>query len=264
MRYSASIAAVNRSFFRISGTRTEFRIVPSALVPIALHQPAGAAGRLDLLPGRPRERVRGHRQLLLQLALAEDLHRDALAGGEPAGPERLRGDAVTLAEAGLEVAQVDRLGVRPELLERHRLLHVRPAQLAQPHVDRHLPALGAWPGLVAAARAGPLLPPARRLPHARALAAAHALAAMARPRRGLQVVEPDLLGHQSSTFTRCWTAWTAPRTVGSSGRSPVRPIRPSPRARRVSRWRGLAPFDDRRCVIRSFFAATSGRLRGDR
>ena len=48
-------------------------------------------------------------------------------------------------EARLEVGEVDRLRVRPELLERHRLLHVRAAQLAHPHVDRVLAALVARP-----------------------------------------------------------------------------------------------------------------------
>jgi len=42
---------------------------------------------------------------------------------------------VTGLKASLEVEQVDRLGVGPEGLERHRLLHVRTAQLAHPHVD---------------------------------------------------------------------------------------------------------------------------------
>src|SRR5437763_9024595 len=233
------------SFFRISGTRTEFRIVPRALVPIGLHDRAGAAGRLDLLAGRLRERVRAHGELLAQLALAEDLDRDAAAGGQPAGAQARRGHLVPRLEARVQVAQVDRLRVRSELLERHRLLHVRPTQLAQPHVDRHLPALGTRPRLVTAAGAGALLPPARGLAQARALAAAHALLAVARPRGGPQVVQPDLLGHQSSTFTRCCTAWIAPRTVGSSGGSTVRPMRPSPSDRSVPRWRGLAPFEDR-------------------
>ena len=44
-------------------------------------------------------------------------------------------------EALLEVGEVDRLRLGPEVLERHRLLHVRAAQLSHPHVDRVLPAL---------------------------------------------------------------------------------------------------------------------------
>ena len=61
-------------------------------------------------------------------------------------PAARSASSVTSAPASkraLEVRDVDRLGVRAERLERHRLLLVRPAQLAHPHVDRHLPALEA-------------------------------------------------------------------------------------------------------------------------
>src|SRR2546423_1017245 len=114
---------------------------------------------------------------------------------EAARDQRVRRDAVAVAEARLEVAQVHRLGVGAEVLERHRLLHVRPAQLAQPHVDRHLAALGARARLEAAPGAGALLAATGGLADAGALAAADALLAMPRARRRLQVVEPDLLWH---------------------------------------------------------------------
>src|SRR3712207_6889325 len=57
------------------------------------------------------------------------------------------------SEAGLELGEVDRLRVRPERLERHRHLLVRPAELAHPHVERVLAALERRPVLRARARA---------------------------------------------------------------------------------------------------------------
>src|SRR4051794_24107287 len=115
---------------------------------------AGPAGALDLLPRRLREAVRVDRELLRQIALAEDLHGDVLARGQARGLEAVRSDLGAVVEARVEVAQVHRLRVgAAELLERHRLLHVRAAQLAHPHVDRHLAALGVRPALRARARA---------------------------------------------------------------------------------------------------------------
>src|SRR5204862_5310673 len=104
----------------------------------------------------------------------------------------------------VEVAQVDRLRVRAaELLERHRLLHVRAAQLAHPHVNRVLAALEVDLLLRARARARALLAATGGLAHAGALAAADPLLAVARAWVRLQVVEPDLFGgrlvsHRSS------------------------------------------------------------------
>src|SRR6266480_1216561 len=156
-------------------------MVASALLPpIALQNRAGAAGGLDLLARRPGEPVRADSELLLDLALAEDLHRHAAPRGQAAPRERGGRHLVAFAEAGLEVAQVHRLGVRTEVLERHRLLHARTPQLAHPHVDRHLAALGARAALAPAARAGALLTAARGLAEAGALAAAHALSGAAR------------------------------------------------------------------------------------
>src|SRR5204862_7710484 len=104
-------------------------------------------------------------------ALSEDLHWDTLAGGQAGRAQGVGGDLGAVVEAGVEVAQVHRLRVRAAvLLERHRLLHVRTAQLAHPHVDRHLAALGVRAALRARARAGALLAAAGGLADARALA----------------------------------------------------------------------------------------------
>ena len=68
---------------------------------------AGAAGRLDLLPGGGAETVGLDRQLLGDLAPGEDLDRVG-ARRQPA-PERLRGDLGAGVEARLEIGEVDRL-----------------------------------------------------------------------------------------------------------------------------------------------------------
>src|SRR4051812_18149865 len=226
--------------------RTELTSVPiTAAAPLVLYEGAGAAGALDLLPRALREAVCAHGQLLRELADAEDLDRHVLARREPALGERRRRDLGTVVEARVEVAQVHGLRVRAaELLERHRLLHRRTAQLAQAHVERHLAALEVHGVAVARACAPALVPAARGLPRARALAAADALLAVARALRGLKRMETDLVRHYSSTLTRWRTVWMAPRTVGSSGRSVERPILPRPSVRKVSRWRGFAPFED--------------------
>src|SRR3954454_1115694 len=135
-----------------------------------------------------------HRELLGDVALSQDLDGHALAGGQAGAGQRGRSDLGAVVEALLEVAQVHRLGLRAtELLERHRLLYVGAAQLAHPHVDRHLAALEVDRLAVARARAGALVTAARGLAEARALAAAHALAALARAGGRLEVVHADRL-----------------------------------------------------------------------
>src|SRR5437588_2905348 len=230
---------------------------------LALDDRAGSARALDLLARGLGEAVRAHGELLGELPLPEDLHGDALPRGETARGEGHGRDLVAVAEARVEVAEVNRLGMRTELLERHRLLHVRAAQLAEPHVDRHLPTLGCRPRPVAAAGARAVLAPAGCLSDARALAAADALLGVPRTGRGLEAVQADLLAHQRSTFTRWLTVAIAPRTAGSSGRSTLRPMRPSPSVRNVSRCFGFAPLTERSWVIRSL-SAISRRLRGHR
>src|SRR5205085_9089804 len=128
--------------------------------PLIRDDRASPAGRLDLLARGLRESVCRHGELLADVALAEDLDRDPLPRGEPARLEGVGRHLVAVGETLVEVAQIDRLRVRAEALERHRLLHVRPAQLAHTHVDRHLAALGAGPGLEAAAGTRAVLPPA--------------------------------------------------------------------------------------------------------
>src|SRR2546430_7322916 len=154
---------------------------------------AGAARGIDPLARGCAEGVRVHGQRLAQLALGEDLHRDALALGQAVRPERVGRDLGAGVEALLECRQVHRLGVGAEGLERHRLLHVRPAQLAHPHVDRVLAALETGPPLAAGARAGALLAAARGLAAARALAAADALARTPAAAGRLDGVQPDPL-----------------------------------------------------------------------
>jgi hypothetical protein len=70
---------------------------------------------------------------------------------------------------------------------------VRAAQLAHPHVQRHLAALEARALLGARAGAVALLAAAGRLAGARALAAPDALARLARAGGGLEVVQADRL-----------------------------------------------------------------------
>src|SRR5579884_787581 len=281
-RYRNSMAAVNRTLLRISPILNAPRIVEitgSALRRLGAHGRrgdhylAGAAGGLDLGLRRLGEGVGMHGQRLGQLALGQDLDRDALAGREPLGLHRLERDRGAGVEASLEIQQVDRLGVRAEGLERHRLLHVRAAQLAHPHVDRVLAALEAGAPLGARARAPALLATARGLARARALAAADPLARAARPGRRLEVVQPDALvrlAHRrpspssppgelatesapagSATSTRWRTLWTMPRICGVSSCSTVCPILRRPSERRVSSWRLSQPLRDLRWVTRS-------------
>src|SRR5204863_1957341 len=136
------------------------------------------------------------------LAPAEHLDR-MLALRQAGGPQRLRVHLGARVETLLEIGQVDRLRVRPELLERHRHLLVRAAQLAHPHVDRVLPALVIALVLRARARAGALVAAARGLALARAFAAAEPLAGVRRARLRADRVQADVLGiepaHQSLT-----------------------------------------------------------------
>src|ERR687895_1059675 len=207
----------------MSATRKALRIVEitgtSGLD--ALERPARG---LDALASGLGERVGVHGELLGQLAARQDLDRDVLAGAQAGAAQGVEIDGRAVLEPRLQVGQVDRLGVRPERLERHRHLLVRAAQLAHPHVDRVLAALEAGAPLGARAGAVALVPAAGGLAIARALAAADALARTPRPGGGLEVVQADellgVLGHHfSSTVTRGRTAWTMPRTCGASSRS---------------------------------------------
>ena len=125
---------------------------------------------------------------------------------------RLRRHLGAGVEALLEVGEVDRLGLGAEVLERHRLLHVRAAQLSHPHVDRVLPALVAGLALAPEREPAPLWPRPEVLPRPRALAAADPLARPCASRAsasGCAARSPRSaarLSHQpSSTSTRCET-----------------------------------------------------------
>src|SRR5215210_1392205 len=188
--------AVKASFFLISGTLNAFRKVLS--IRLLLDQLTGAARGLDLLASRLREGVGVHGERLREVALPEDLDRHLAARGEVLLAQGVRGHLGPLVEASLEVPQVHRLGLRAELLERHRFLHVRAAQLAHPHVDRRLPTLEVDLPLRARARARALVAAAGGLAIAGALAAPDALARLARARGGLQGVQSDAFTHRLS------------------------------------------------------------------
>jgi hypothetical protein len=119
-------------------------------------------------------------QRLGELTTAEDLDRDVAPGGEARGLQGGRVDRGAGVEARLEVLEVHGLRVRPERLEGHRHLLVRPTELAHPHVDRVLAALEAGPVLGAGARTRALVAASGRLAVPRAVAAPDALAVLAR------------------------------------------------------------------------------------
>src|SRR4051794_3956988 len=215
-----------------------------ALPGLGLDELAGAARGLDLLASGLGEAVRVDGQRLRELAAAQHLDRDALAGREAGAAHGVQVDRGAVVEAGLEVREVDRLRVRPEHLERHRHLLVRAAQLAHAHVDRVLAALEACAALGAGARAVALLATTGGLARARPLAAPDALAVAPGARGRLEGVEADLFAHFSSTVTRWRTAWTMPRSCGESGRCTDLPMPRRPSERSVSRCLPLAPLDD--------------------
>src|SRR5215204_2925498 len=106
-RYSASSAAVNASFFRISGTLNELRMVESTAAPrgLGVDDLAGAAGGLDLLAGGLGESVGVHGERLGQLTAAEHLDRDPLAGRQAGAAQRVEIDRGAAFEARLEVIE---------------------------------------------------------------------------------------------------------------------------------------------------------------
>ena len=246
---------MNSSFLRMSWTLKALRIVCS----ISRDLLGGAAGALDLLLRAGAEGVGPDGELGLDLAGAEDLDRVA-ALGQAGLAEGLGGHLVARLEALIEVADVDRLGPRAELLEGHRHLVVRAAQLPHPHVDRGLAALVGDLALRAGAGAGSLVAPARGLAETAALAAAQALARGARALGRAQVVETHRLvglrfvlllvgAHFDSppTSTRCSTARIWPWRFGESGKLDSLPIRPSFSERSAARWSGEAPLAERTC-----------------
>src|SRR3954471_16851512 len=177
----------------MSATRNAFRNVRST--GLLLQQLAGSARGFDLLAGCLREPVRVHGEALAELAAAEHLDGHGAASGQAGLAQRLGGDLGAGVEARLEVGQVHGLSAGAELLERHRLLHRRAAQLAHPHVDRGLAALEAHALARAASRTRALVAAPGRLAHARAVAAPDALALLARALVGPKRMEADLLSH---------------------------------------------------------------------
>src|SRR5262245_10023556 len=272
------MAAVNAIFLRMSATWKALRIVESmawdsrtgarALArgprwpiaradssgcPLARRAAPARGSALDELAGAPRgldalaragaERVGVDGQRLAQLSSGEHLHRHARPGPQAARAQEIQRDLGARVEAAVERGDVHGLRAGAERLERHRLLHVGPAQLSHARVDRHLTALQTNPPLGARARAGTLLAASRGLARARALAAAHALARTPAPRRGGQIVQADALGlggiragHLASlTSTRWRTAWSIPRACSQSRICTLCPMRRRPSERSVSR-----------------------------
>src|SRR5581483_6245016 len=183
---------VNRTLLRISPILNAPRIV-EITSPLLLYDLARPACRFDLLARGPAEAVGVDCERLGDRALGQDLHRHRFAGGKTLGPQLVQGDRGARLKARLEIDEIDRLGLGPERLERHRLLHMRTAQLAHPHVNRVLAALEPVSLLGARARAPAFLAAAGGLAGARALAAANALARAARARSGTEVMKADSL-----------------------------------------------------------------------
>ena len=215
---------MKRSFLRISWTLKALRIVWSTQDSSA--SAAGAAAITSQLP--PAASIFSFAAALKACARTVSFFEISPLARTLTGWRRLarpasRSDSgrhlVARLEASLQVGDVDRLGPRPELLEGHRHLLVRAAQLAHPHVDRVLAALVGGLALVAGAGAGALVAAARGLAVAGALAAADALARAARA--GRPAVQADVAARRSSpqpplTSTRCSTTRIMPRSCGVS------------------------------------------------
>src|SRR5215211_1803399 len=92
-RYRIKSTAVNMSFRRSSGTR---HALPKALSISPLQCLDAPAGRLDLLPGRPRERVRPHLDGARDLPNPEDLDQRLFLPQQPCGLHLLDADGVAL------------------------------------------------------------------------------------------------------------------------------------------------------------------------
>src|ERR1700689_3946257 len=90
-----------------------------------LHHHTRAAGRLDALARAGAEGMGVDGELLVQLALGEDLDGNALAGAQALALHQLDRHLGAGLETFLQRADVDRLSVRAEGLEGNLLLHVR-------------------------------------------------------------------------------------------------------------------------------------------
>src|SRR5438874_171550 len=109
------------------GVNTLFAVLGAALHVLGLallrlaQERQGAAGALDLLAGRFGGGVHGDRERLRQLAVREQLDVLAQRTDQALLLQRLGRHLVAGGELRLEVADVDRLGVRAERADRHRV-----------------------------------------------------------------------------------------------------------------------------------------------
>ncbi len=179
-----------------------------------LQQRQGAAGRLDLLARGRRSGVHGDRERRRQLADPEQLHVLANRADQALRLQRLGRDLLAGLEA-VEVADVHRLGVRPERPDRHRVARGAAAELREPHRERHLAAFEAGPHHV---RPGARLLALDAAARVAALAGAHAAAdalAVAPGLRRAEIGQVQLGAHEiSSTFTRWRTLRSMPAIDG--------------------------------------------------
>src|SRR5680860_464583 len=170
-----------------------------------------SATLVDLGPGGAGEGVRRHRQLLRQLAVAQDLDRRVATPDQTALAQCGGGDLVAIGEGRVEPCDVDR-GVLDAVAG------AEPRELGQATLQRHLAALEA--GRRAPARAGALGAAASGLALAGGLATTLAGFGLVCPGGGLQMV--DLHGCSSSCGPVCGSTTfssdaAAPGTVGASG-----------------------------------------------
>src|SRR5947207_10707561 len=150
-RNTAMIRSVKRILLRRSGTLkalTKALSTARPSYPRSADDFGRASGTFDLLPRRPRERMRANGERLVDVAAGEHLHRAALPD-EPVLQQRVGRDLAGLVVLGqhLDVHHGELLAVG--VLE--------PLQLRQATLEGHLPALE--PGGNALPRAGPLRSP---------------------------------------------------------------------------------------------------------
>jgi len=133
------------------------------------------------------KRVSAHGQCHCDLAAAQDLDGRAGVLDDALGDERLGSDFGSGLEGVGQPADVDRHAVRAKRPDRHALLGVGPAQLAEPHVERHLAALVAGPYAAAGPGVEALVATAGGLALAAALAAPEPLGVLRRAGVGLEI-----------------------------------------------------------------------------
>src|SRR5674476_325561 len=191
----ASAPAEKRTFVRRSGifqaltSDCQSLLFTAAIPPRRSEELGFAAGRLDLVHGAARVHRHAHVEGLVEVAAAEDLDGRARVLHDALGHEGLGRDLVARRERLRQAADVDRHRIGTERADRHALLHVRAAQLAEPHVERRLPALVARAHAAAGAGVVALVPLARGFALAAALAATETLGVLRGARVGAQIVE---------------------------------------------------------------------------